>query len=303
MISPFQMLAMIVAQQFGRQQLDRRLEPNQTMDGAENIVQYDRVMITKLAIAYAAGLEIVYRARPDGPTGKAIDLACGPGHYTLCLAKYLAYQEVLGIDLSPGMVKAATKNAVEQGLQSRVTIREGDATNLRDVPDAAFDLASFTDAAHHLPDITAVAAVLREMDRITKPEGIVMVMDLVRLRTAPLTERYVGVLGRDYVEKGLPDFLNDFKNSMYAAWTPSEMASAVPPNTHRRWYHIVPRLLPTVQVLLGLPVGRKQAMLRSGLPWSKGEGPVSRENQGDSVMLRATLKLASYQMLPLHANR
>ena len=197
-------------------------------------------------------------------------------------------------------MKAAAKNAVEQGLQSRVTFREGDATCLRDVPDAEFDLASFTDAAHHMPDLAAVTAVLREMDRITKPEGIVMVMDLVRLRTAPLTERYVGVLGRDYVERGLPDFFNDFKNSMYAAWTPSELASTVPPDTNRRWCHMVPRLLPTIQVLLGLPVGRKRALLRGGLPWVKGEHPLSKRDRADWQMLRATLRMASHRMLPPH---
>ena len=303
MISPFQMLAMIVAQQFGRQQLDRRPEPTQTTDAAENILQYDRVMTTKLAVAYAAGLEIVHRARPDGPPGKAIDLACGPGHYSLCLAKYLDYQEVLGIDLSPGMVQAATKNAVEQGLQSRVTFREGAATALQGIPDGEVDLASFTDAAHHMPDLGSVTAVLREMDRITKPEGILMVMDLVRLRTAPLTERYVRVLGRDYVERGLPDFFNDFKNSMYAAWTPLELASAVPPHTHRRWCHIVPRLLPTIQLLLGLPLRRRKTFLRRGLPWAKGNGPVSAENRSDWAMLQATVALASRRALPVRARR
>jgi ubiquinone/menaquinone biosynthesis C-methylase UbiE len=295
MISPFQMLIMILAQQFGRQRLDRRPEPSQTTDAQENVLQYDRVMSTKLAVAYAAGLEILYRARPGGSPGKAIDLACGPGHFTLCLAKHLGYQEVSGIDLSPGMVGVAAKNAAEQGLQSRVTFREGDATCLRDVPDSQYDLASFTDAAHHMPDLDAVTAVLQEMDRITRPDGIVMVMDLVRLRTAKLTERYVRLLGRDYEERGLPNFYRDFENSMYAAWTPSEMASAVPADTRRHWCHIVPRLLPTIQVLLGLPSDRPQAFVRRGLPWAKGQGPVSPENRADLAMLRVTVGLGSHR--------
>jgi ubiquinone/menaquinone biosynthesis C-methylase UbiE len=297
MISPFQMLAMIAAQQLGRQQLERQPEPNQATDAAANILQYDRVMSTKLALAYAAGLEIVHRARPEGQSAKAVDLACGPGHYTLCLAKYLGYREVLGVDLSLGMVQTATKNAIEQGLQSRVTFREGDATKLWGIPDAEFDLASFTDAAHHMPDLASVTAVLREMDRIARPEGIVMVMDLARLRTGSLTERYVRVLGANYIRRGLPDFFRDFKNSMYAAWTPSELAGAIPTDTKRQWCHIVPRLLPTLQVLLGLPEGRKRAMLRGGLPWAKEERPVSRQDCGDWTMLRATLRMAPYRIL------
>ena len=85
-----------------------------------------------------------------------------------------------------------------------------------------------------------------------------MVMDLVRLRTEELTARYVQTLGHDYVERGLPDFFEDFRNSMYAAWTANELFSSIPRDSRRIWCHIVPRALPTVQVILGLPVGRKE---------------------------------------------
>ena len=293
MISPFQMFAMVVAQGFGRQRLERCPEPSATTDATQNILQYDRVMSTKLAIAYAAGLTVVHRSRPSGPGFRAIDLACGPGHYTLCLAKYLGYKDVLGVDLSAGMVQQAEKNATQQGFASQVAFRQGDATQLAEIPNGQFDLASFTDAAHHMPDLRTVTQVLREMERITKPEGLIMVMDLVRLRTSPLTERYVRVLGHDYVAMGLPEFFNDFRNSMYAAWTPCELASAIPTDSGRQWWHIVPRLLPTLQVLLGLPVGRRRPLLRGGVPWNKKETPVSDENCADFVMLRGTLKFAS----------
>jgi len=83
--------------------------------------------------------------------------------------------------------------------------------------DDFFDLTSFTDAAHHMPDLATVGKVISEMDRVTKPDGLVMVMDLVRLRTAALTENYVGLLGADYLKMGLPYFFNQFRDSMYAA--------------------------------------------------------------------------------------
>jgi hypothetical protein len=149
--------------------------------------------------------------------------------------------------------------------------------------------------------------VLREMERVTRPDGLVMVMDLVRLASQSVTERYVRTLAHDYVARGLPSFYDDFRNSMYAAWTADELRQAVPKATERVWCHIVPRGLPTIQFLLGLPIGRKRPFVRPG--WSAGENPLvkewyprwerepgakwARETLTELKMLRMSLKFAS----------
>jgi SAM-dependent methyltransferase len=142
------------------------------------------------------------------------------------------------------------------------------------IGDDVFDLTSFTDAAHHMPDIATVGKVLSEMDRVTKPDGLVMIMDLARLRTAALTENYVSLLGADYLKIGLPYFFNQFRDSMYAAWTCSELAAAIPRNSRRVWCHLFSKQLPTLQIVLGLPIGRQHAFLRKGYPWSPRACPV-----------------------------
>ena len=271
----FEFFPLLLAQQAGSQRLERIPEPSQQTDAAENVLQYDQVMTTKLVIAYAAGLEIVHRARTDPSGGSAIDLACGPGHYTLCLARYLDYDRVTGIDLSPRMVETARGNAARSHLEQQVRFQVGDVRKLDSIDTDQIDLASFTDAAHHMPDLETVSHVFREMDRITRPEGLVMVMDLVRLRTARLTERYVNLLGHDYRERGLPHFFDDFRNSMYAAWTANELRRAIPKETGRTWCQIVPRGLPTVQVVLGLPAGRTRPFVRPG--FGLREHPLIRE--------------------------
>jgi len=286
-------LPMMASQQIGFQSLERTPEPSPVMDGTANVAQYDRVMGTKLALAYAVVLEMLHRASADAPAGTAIDLAAGPGHFTLCLSRYLGYSKVVGTDLSPTMVDTARENAAKQGLDDRVEFRQGDVRELGQVPSGQFNLSSFTGAAHHMPDLASVRGVLLEMDRITKPEGLVMVMDLVRLRTAKLTDRYVGTVGRDYVERGLPDFFDDFRDSMYAAWTASELHGAIPSESERYWCQIVPRGLPTMQVFLGLPVGRKRAFVRSGFPWGTADHPVAQEMRGEWNLLRMTMRFAS----------
>jgi ubiquinone/menaquinone biosynthesis C-methylase UbiE len=271
MPSLFDFVPMVLSQQGIFQTLDRSPEPK----GPDNVAEYDRVMTTKLALSYAAGVEIIYRVR-DEPGGSAVDLACGPGHYTLCLAKHLGIAPVTGVDIERPRVEAATRNAVAMCLDQSVRFQVGDISKRLDAfRDGELDLASFTGAAHHMDDLETVAGIVREMDRITKPGGLVMLMDLARLRTAKLTERYVNTLGQDYKDRGLGDFFNEFRNSMYAVWTPKELRGVIPTDSARWWCQLVPRGLPTIQIILGLPIGRNRVYLRRG--FAAEQNPLIRD--------------------------
>jgi ubiquinone/menaquinone biosynthesis C-methylase UbiE len=294
MPNPLKFIPLLYGQQRGAQELARQVEPEALTDDADHVFQYDQVKTTKLVIAYAIGMEAVYRARSADPggQGRAIDLACGPGHFTIWLREQLGYRDVTGVDLAPNMVRTAAKNARKRDLDGQVRFALGDITNLNQFAADTFDLSTFTDAAHHMPDVPTVGRVLAEMDRITRPDGLVMLMDLARLRTADLTERYVELLGGDYRERGLRDFFDDFRNSMYAAWTPAELAAAIPRNSRRTWCHVVARALPTLQLVLGLPVARDTPFIRRGTPWRWRDRPVPRDSLLDWVMARSTLFLA-----------
>lgn len=265
----------LLAGQAGLQQLERKPESHAVTDASENVVQYSRVMATKLVLTYAAGIEIVHRARSERSSHSAVDLACGPGHYTLCLAHYLGYKEVVGVDLSSPMVSIARQNAAQQGLSETVSFQTADIVSMEQALSHSFDLVSFTGAAHHMADLQTVAQVLRQMDQIAKPTGLVMLMDLARLRTRWLTERYIRILAKDYIERGLSEFLDDFRASMYAVWTPKELRSAIPKQSARWWVHLVPRGLPTIQVVVGLPVGRDKLFARPS--WGFDDHPLIRE--------------------------
>src|SRR5262245_61406406 len=152
-------LPMLLAQQLGRQKLQRVAEPSQLTDAPPNVAQYDRVMTTKLAIAYAGALEVIYRARSEGSSGCAVDLACGPGHFTLCLGRFLGYRKVVGIDLSKQMIEVAKDNVTKQQMGDRVDFEVGDATQLNRFASGQQDLTCFTDAAHHMPDLGMVTRI------------------------------------------------------------------------------------------------------------------------------------------------
>lgn len=293
-MSIVQMLPLIIRQNIGKQTLERTPEPNRITNQADHVVQYDRVMETKLAISYAIAIETIYKARPMPFGGTALDVCCGPGHLSITMAKELQLDALIGVDLSEPMVAIAAQNARSMNLP-QVNFQTGDATKLSNFATGQFDLTTMMDAAHHMPNLDVLAAVLKELDRVTNPEGLVVVMDLVRLRTRAITESYIELLANDYVERGLPAFKQDFEDSMYAAWLPAELRQAVPSETKRCWTHIIPRGLPFAQFLLGSPNHREKpprrgASLRQSAITNKS---FLANNQSDYRVAQLTMKWAS----------
>lgn len=115
--------------------------------------------------------EKVEFARPQ-PGELALDIACGPGAFVLALAPRVRF--ACGLDLTLEMLAQATQFRREREI-SNVRFDRGDAEQLP-YPDEAFDLVSCQCSFHHLPK---PQLVLREMVRVTKPEGRLMLIDSV----------------------------------------------------------------------------------------------------------------------------
>jgi SAM-dependent methyltransferase len=96
---------------------------------------------------------------------KVLDLGCGDGTTAIPAAKLGA--EVLGVDIATNLVAAGSKRAQELGL-ANCRFQEGDATNLHQVPDQAFDLVVTIFGAMFAPKPFEVA---QEMVRVTRPGG------------------------------------------------------------------------------------------------------------------------------------
>src|SRR6202040_3727800 len=96
---------------------------------------------------------------------KILDLGCGDGTTALPAAKLGA--DVLGVDIAGNLVEAGNKRAAERGLTD-CTFQEGDASNLEQLPDKAFDLVISIFGAMFAPKPFEVA---KEMVRVTRPGG------------------------------------------------------------------------------------------------------------------------------------
>ncbi|GAB4417955.1 MAG: class I SAM-dependent methyltransferase [Anaerolineales bacterium] len=89
---------------------------------------------------------------------------------------YPADAHVTGIDLTPGMLEHARRKAKTLGLDARVDLQIGDAQAL-DFPDNSFDTALATFVFCSVPD---PVLGLREMKRVVKPDGKILLLEHMR---------------------------------------------------------------------------------------------------------------------------
>ncbi|KQN79217.1 SAM-dependent methyltransferase [Duganella sp. Leaf61] len=114
-----------------------------------------------------------------GLTGSAkrpvvLDLGCGAGHASFAVAPVA--ESVTAFDLSPEMLAVVAGAARERGLAQIVT-QQGNVASLP-FADASFCMVMTRFSAHHWFD---VPAALREVKRVLKPGGVLVVIDI----TAP----------------------------------------------------------------------------------------------------------------------
>jgi ubiquinone/menaquinone biosynthesis C-methylase UbiE len=100
---------------------------------------------------------------------KVLDVATGTGQQAFAFAKH--GHDVTGVDLTESMLAIARKHN-ENGF---VKFEVGDATHLR-FEDNTFDISCISFALHDMP-LTIRKKVLREMVRVTRPKGIILIIE------------------------------------------------------------------------------------------------------------------------------
>lgn len=112
-----------------------------------------------------------------------LDLGSGAGHVSFYSAPFA--QQVTAYDLSEDMLKIVADSAKQKKLDNIVTV-EGIAESLP-FPDNHFDVVISRFSAHHWQD---VSIALREMRRVCKPNGKVMMIDIMA-PASPLCDTFL----------------------------------------------------------------------------------------------------------------
>lgn len=104
---------------------------------------------------------------------KALDLCCGTGDLAFALADRGA--EVVGLDFTQAMLDVAEtrRRNLNSEKQQRVRFIRGDAQQI-EFPDNAFDAVT---VGYGLRNLSSWEAGLREMNRVAKPRGRVLVLE------------------------------------------------------------------------------------------------------------------------------
>ena len=101
---------------------------------------------------------------------RALDLGCGNGRHAQALAE--AGADVVGLDVSQGLLAEARERATERGFDADLV--HGDAGRLPFVSDV-FSQVVYVATLHHLPTREARRASLSEVGRVLAPDGRALV--------------------------------------------------------------------------------------------------------------------------------
>ena len=107
------------------------------------------------------------------PNDVVMDFGCGPGFYTIELAKKA--KMVVAVDLSPEMLKKAQNKATKAGIKN-IQFLQSDGKKLQLDDGSADTILLVTD--YH--EISENEVVLKEFGRILKPSGKLAIVEVVK---------------------------------------------------------------------------------------------------------------------------
>ncbi len=149
--------------------------------------QFVQAMFTRIAGRYdlmnalmtfgrhQAWRRVAARATLAAPEGRALDLATGTADLALAIADVSPYRRVIGADFALGMLREA-RQKLRARPDARIALVAADALTL---PFADASFACVT-SAFLLRNLADLEQGLREMRRVTRPGGRVIMLEITR---------------------------------------------------------------------------------------------------------------------------
>ena len=187
-----------------------RIVEQEVMDTAEAAEAYDAMAHGEVDNAFVE--RVLALGAKDG---HFLDVGTGPAQIPILLAQRCPDIRITAIDLSKEMLNIAKRHVAAAELAARITLEHVDAKALP-YPDNTFDGLISNSIVHHIHDSLRA---LQEMSRVVKPEGLVLIRDLVRPKTPEEAQAFVD----KYAAEDTPYQQKLYYDSFLAAFTIAEV--------------------------------------------------------------------------------
>lgn len=159
--------------------------------------EYVRSLFDHIAYRYdllnhllSGGIDLYWRRKAIHPLvqhhpKRILDVATGTADFAIA-AMRLNPEQVIGVDISPSMLKIGQKKIAQRGLSEKITLELGEAENLR-YPAESFDAAIVAFGARNFEDLDKG---LSEMHRVLKKGGSIVVLEFSRPNAFPFKQLY-----------------------------------------------------------------------------------------------------------------
>lgn len=115
-----------------------------------------------------------------------LDIATGTGDFAILCANRIKPRHITGADLSEGMMAVARKKVEKENLYDIISFQREDCTALS-FPDGSFDAVT---AAYGVRNFQDLEAGLREMHRVLRPNGHLLIVELSVPRRFPMRQLF-----------------------------------------------------------------------------------------------------------------
>jgi len=188
-------------------------EPEELMDDAEQALAYARADFSE---ANGLFVRLLEQQVAGGLIGRLLDLGCGPADIPLALTRRHAGLQVDAVDAAPAMLDLAQQNIEAAGEPGQRIALLCEYLPCPHLAEHSYDFVASNSLLHHLAD---PAVMWQTVARCAHDGAHVLVMDLAR----PPSEVAVDALVETYAMNEAEVLRRDFRNSLFAAYTPAEV--------------------------------------------------------------------------------
>ena len=147
---------------------------------------YDRLNHTlSLGIDRRWRSKAVDALKPFAPSS-ILDIATGTGDFAILTTRRIDPDRIIGVDISEGMMEIAQEKVKKEGLDNVIYFMKDDCTALS-FDDNNFDAVTVAYGARNFEDLEAG---LREMHRVLKPGGHLMLVELTTPPRFPMKQLF-----------------------------------------------------------------------------------------------------------------